>query len=147
LRNGRVDGIMISVSNTTINMDHIDAWRQTGFPLVLFDRTCEDIDVPNIMTNDAEMAYKATEHLLKRGCKHVAYLGMAGNLSISNRRKAGYLAALEKYKVTTPPQIVDLTAKDYINREILHQVFQQQTHPDGVLPVDVSRFTLSPTEP
>jgi LacI family transcriptional regulator len=28
---------------------------------------------------------------------------MAGNLSISNRRKAGYLSALEKYKVTTPP--------------------------------------------
>src|SRR5262245_28045905 len=102
LRSGRVDGIMISVSNTTTNFDHIEAWRTAGIPMVLFDRTSEAVDVPNIMTNDAEMAFKATEHLLKRGCKQVAFLGMAGNLSISNRRKTGYLSALEKYKVPNP---------------------------------------------
>jgi LacI family transcriptional regulator len=136
---------MISVSNTTTNMDHIEAWQQAGFPLVLFDRTCEDIDVPNIMTNDAEMAFKATEHLLKRGCRHVAFLGMGGTLSISNRRKAGYLAALEKYKVAAPPQIVDLTAKDYINREILKQVFQQQPRPDGIFAA-IEKFAVNTYE-
>lgn len=145
LRNGRVDGIMISVSNTTTNLDHIEAWRTAGIPLVVFDRTCEDLDVPNIMTNDAEMAFKATEHLLRRGCRNIAYLGMAGNLSISNRRKAGYLTALEKYKVPTPPQIIELTAKDYINRDILKQVFQQQPRPDGIFAA-IEKFAVNTYE-
>jgi LacI family transcriptional regulator len=145
LRNGRVDGIMMSVSNTTTNLDHIEAWQQAGIPLVLFDRTCDELDVPNIMTNDAEMAFKATEHLLKRGCKHVAFLGMTGNLSISNRRKAGYLAALEKYKVNAPPQIVDLTTKDYINRETLHQIFSQTQRPDGVFAA-IEKFAVNTYE-
>src|SRR5688572_29869909 len=145
LRNGRVDGVMVSVSNTTTSFDHIEAWHQAGIPLVLFDRTCDELDVPNIMTNDAEMAFKATEHLLKRGCKHVAFLGMAGNLSISNRRKAGYLAALEKYKISTPPQVIELTSKDYINRETLHQVFSQQQHPDGVFAA-IEKFAVNTYE-
>lgn len=145
LRNGRVDGIMISVSNTTINTEHIDAWRQAGIPLVLFDRTCEELDVPNIMTNDAEMAFRATEHLLKRGCRQIAFLGMAGNLSISNRRKAGYLTALEKYKVAAPPQIIELTTKDYTNREILHQLFGDQGRPDGVFAA-IEKFAVNTYE-
>lgn len=145
LRNGRVDGIMISVSNTTNNYDHIDAWRQAGIPVVLFDRTSEELDVPNIMTNDAEMAFKATEHLLKRGCRNIAFLGMAGNLSISNRRKMGYLTALEKFKVTTPPQIVELTLKDYINREILRNLFQNQPRPDGIFAA-IEKFAVNTYE-
>lgn len=144
LRNGRVDGVMVSVSNTTTSFDHIEAWHQAGIPLVLFDRTCDELEVPSIMTNDAEMAFKATEHLLKRGCKRVAFLGMAGNLSISNRRKAGYLAALEKYKIATPPQVIELTAKDYINRETLHQVFSQQP-PDGVFAA-IEKFAVNTYE-
>jgi len=145
LRNGRVDGIMISVSNTTVNMDHIDAWRQAGIPMVLFDRTSEDIDVPNIMTNDAEMAFKATEHLLRRGCKNIAFLGMAGNLSISNRRKAGYLSALKKYKVAEPPRTVELSTRDYINRDILKDLLQQQPRPDGIFAA-IEKFAVNTYE-
>jgi LacI family transcriptional regulator len=145
LRNGRVDGIMISVSNTTNNYDHIDAWRQAGIPVVLFDRTSDELDVPNIMTNDAEMAFKATEHLLKRGCRNIAFLGMAGNLSISNRRKAGYLTALEKFKVSTTPLIVELTSKDYTNREILRNLFQNQGRPDGIFAA-IEKFAVNTYE-
>jgi LacI family transcriptional regulator len=145
LRNGRVDGIMISVSNTTVNMEPIDAWRQSGIPMVLFDRTVEDIDVPNIMTNDAEMAFKATEHLLKRGCKNIAFLGMAGNLSISNRRKAGYLSALKKYKVAEPPQVIELSTRDYINRDTLKELLQQPHRPDGIFAA-IEKFAVNTYE-
>jgi LacI family transcriptional regulator len=144
LRNGRVDGIMISVSNTTTELEHIEAWRQASIPMVLFDRTCEEIDVPNIMTNDAEMAFKATEHLLKRGCKNIAFLGMAGNLSISNRRKAGYISALKKYKAGEP-QLVELTTKDYINRNMLKELLQQQPRPDGIF-ATIEKFAVNTYE-
>jgi LacI family transcriptional regulator len=70
---------------------------------------------------------------------------MAGNLSISNRRKAGYLSALEKYKVTTPPQVIELTAKDYINRETLQQVFSNEQRPDGVFAA-IEKFAVNTYE-
>ncbi len=145
LRNGRVDGIMISMSNTTSNYDHIEAWRKAGIPVVLFDRTSDELDVPNIMTNDAEMAFKATEHLLKRGCKNIAFLGMAGNLSISNRRKVGYLTALEKFKVPIPPHIVELTSKDYTNRDILRKLLQGPQRPDGIFAA-IEKFAVNTYE-
>ena len=145
LRNGRVDGVMISVSKTTINLEHIEAYRQAGIPMVLFDRTCEEVDVPNIMTNDTEMAFKATEHLLKRGCERVAFLGIEGHLSISNRRKAGYLSALKKYKVAAPPMVLPCSTKDYENRRLIQNLLQQQQPPDGILAA-IEKFAVNTYE-
>src|SRR5882757_7957616 len=42
LRNGRVDGVMISVSNTTRSFEHLEACLESGMPLVFFDRICEN---------------------------------------------------------------------------------------------------------
>src|SRR5258706_5229115 len=81
LRNGRVDGIMISVSNTTTSFEHLEACQESGKPLVFFDRVCENIEAPRITTDDAEASFKATEHLLKAGCRRIAFLSMSGNLS------------------------------------------------------------------
>ena len=36
LRNGRVDGVMMSVSNTTTSFEHLQAYRDAGTPLVFF---------------------------------------------------------------------------------------------------------------
>jgi LacI family transcriptional regulator len=147
LRNGRVDGVMLSIANTTADLEHIEAYQQAGVPMVLFDRTCEEVDVPNIMTNDTEMAFKATEHLLKRGCNRIAFLGMEGHLSISNRRKAGYLSALKKYKVTSPPMKIACSMKDEENRAILRRLLQQPAHqrPDGILAA-IEKFAVNTYE-
>lgn len=143
LRNGRVDGVMLSIANTTASLQHIEAYRRAGIPLVLFDRTSDEVDVPNIMTNDAEMAFKATEHLLKRGCQRIAFLGIEGQLSIFNRRKSGYLSALEKYRVLKPIEVACST-KDPENREILRQLLQQPAskRPDGILAA-IEKFAVN----
>jgi LacI family transcriptional regulator len=145
LRNGRVDGIMISVANTTSNFEHLQAWHTAGIPMVFFDRTCEAIDVPNIMTNDADMAFKATAHLIKKGCKQVAFLGMPAHVSIANRRKTGYLQALKKYAPTQLPQVIELTTKDYVNRDLLKEVLQQPNRPDGIFAA-IEKFAMNTYE-
>jgi LacI family transcriptional regulator len=132
LRNGRVDGLMISVSNTTTNFQHLQACRDAGMPLVLFDRVSDQMDVPAVTTDDTEAAYKATEHLIKTGCKKIAFLSMSGGLSISSRRHIGYLKALKKYGLADQDLVVECGSLDETNRLIITKLLEDKSRPDGI---------------
>lgn len=107
LRNGRVDGILISLADTTSSFEHIEAWKNSNIPIVLFDRIAEATDAPVITTNDSEISFTATEHLIQNGCKKIAFLSLSDQLSISNRRKTGYLEALKKHKLEKEQLVVE----------------------------------------
>lgn len=133
LRNGRVDGLMISVSNTTTTFDHLQAYKDASTPLVFFDRICESIEVPRVTTDDTEASFKATEHLVKAGCRKIAFLSMAGSLSISARRRLGYKRALDMYGLGDDQVlVVECTTNDEENRRILHDFFQKEKNVDGI---------------
>jgi LacI family transcriptional regulator len=145
LRNGRVDGIMISVSNTTASFEHLEAYRESGMPLVFFDRICESIEVPRVTTDDAEASFKATEHLIKRGCKKIVFLSMSSDLSISRRRKSGYLKALTKYDLAGNEMTVECGANDEANRKKIRELLQSKQKPDGVFAA-VEKFAVNTYE-
>ena len=132
LRNGRVDGLMISVSNTTTSFEHLQAYQDASTPLVFFDRVCESIEVPRITTDDTDAAFKATEHLLRSGCKKIAFLSMSGNLSISIRRRLGYKRALEMYGLADRELTVECTTNDEENRKIIGDFLEKEKNVDGI---------------
>ncbi|MFT3827212.1 MAG: LacI family DNA-binding transcriptional regulator [Chitinophagaceae bacterium] len=134
LRNGRVDGLMLSLSNTTSSFSHLEAYRQAGIPLVLFDRICETIeDVPMIITDDTEMGFRATEHLVKKGCKNIAYLYPAGESSIATRRGAGYQKALAKYLPAQKPLLIECSTNDTQNQQAIRKLLRnKKDRPDGI---------------
>ncbi|MEO5564359.1 MAG: LacI family DNA-binding transcriptional regulator [Chitinophagaceae bacterium] len=142
LRNGRVDGMMISVSNTTVNFDHLKDFEESGLPLVLFDRVAESIDAPQVTTDDMEAAYKATEHLLKKGCRHIVFLSMSENLSISNLRRNGYRKALTKKGLAANEQVIACSPDDELNRQLIRQLLQQPKKPDAVFAA-VEKFAIN----
>ncbi|MFI5129081.1 MAG: LacI family DNA-binding transcriptional regulator [Chitinophagales bacterium] len=144
LRNGRVDGLMISVSNTTTNIEHLEAYRQSGMPLVFFDRVCEEIDVPRVTTDDSIAAFKATEHLLKVGCKKIAFLSLACNLSISSGRRSGYLKALAKHGLDNE-MIIECGTDDETNRQNIRELLQSDQRPDGIFAA-VEKFAINTYE-
>jgi LacI family transcriptional regulator len=144
LRNGRVDGLMISISNTTINVDHLETYRQTGTPFVFFDRVCEEMDVPCVTTDDSKASYKATEHLLKMGCKNIAFLSLACNLSISNGRRSGYLRALAKHGLDNK-MVVECGTDDEANRQKIRKLLQSEQRPDGIFAA-IEKFAVNTYE-
>jgi len=145
LRNGRVDGIMISVSNTTVSFDHLKDCQESGMPLVFFDRICESIKGPRITTDDAEVSFKATALLLKKGCKRVAFLSMANNLSISIRRGSGYEKALNKYGLSDSAVTVECSPDDECNRQKIRELLQGQHKPDAIFAA-VEKFAFNTYE-
>ena len=94
LLNGRVDGVLMSLSIETDDITHLQELQENNIPIVFFDRICDSINTVKITTNDYESGYSATSHLISNGCKKIAYLTFSGNLSIEQQRMKGYQDAL-----------------------------------------------------
>jgi len=94
-----VDGVLISLSEETTNLDHLQTLKNSGIPTVLLDKVIETNDFSTVTIDDFMAGYIATKHLIDAGCKSI--LGIFGNptLEISKKRLAGYKAALEDGKI------------------------------------------------
>jgi LacI family transcriptional regulator len=145
LRNRRVDGVMISISNTTKTLEHIEACYDAGMPLVFFDRVCDSIRAPRVTTDDVEAAFKATVHLYKAGCRKIAFLSMSDNISVSSQRKAGYVKALEKCGLPNKELVVECGSKDELNRQQIKELLKGPDRPDGIFSA-VERFAINTYE-
>lgn len=89
-----VDGLLISVSAATKDLEHLRALHDRGFPIVFFDRIVEDIQTHKVVIENFRGAYDATMHLLQNGYRNIACITGSENLSISRERIAGYVEAL-----------------------------------------------------
>lgn len=131
LRNGRVDGVLISVAASEKKADHLEGLE---IPLVFFDRVRDDIPAARIVTNDFESGYKAVSHLISRGCKRIAFLSAFGELGIIRNRREGYSQALLDYKVDVKYcPIVQCTNDEAENLKILKKLFESTDRPDAIV--------------
>ena len=133
LQNGRVDGILMSLSSETNTYDHLVELKKTNIPIVFFDRVYKGFETVTVTTDDFESGFKATEHLIKQGCKRIAYLQISKNLSIGQQRLNGYQSALEKYDIPQEERLVVIGSKsaddDY--RQI-KKLLKSKKRPDGI---------------
>ncbi|MGV3505469.1 MAG: LacI family DNA-binding transcriptional regulator [Adhaeribacter sp.] len=93
----RVDGLMVSLTKETRNFDHLKIFQRKGIPIVFFNRVCEEMQVPKVVVDDYDGAFKAVEHLIRTGKKRIAHLAGPDSLAVSRKRLNGYLDALRQY--------------------------------------------------
>ncbi|MGN6420056.1 MAG: LacI family DNA-binding transcriptional regulator [Pseudobacter sp.] len=134
LQSGRVDGLLLSLSGETNNYEHLQDLKQTGVPIVFFDRISESLNSARVITNDFESGMKAADHLIERGCRRIAYLSISNNLSIANKRMDGYLKALEKHGIAHDPKLVlQCSANDNeANYKAICNLLKKKNRPDGI---------------
>jgi LacI family transcriptional regulator len=143
LQNGRVDGVLMSLSATTKTYDHINELIQYNIPVVFFDRICHEIETAKIITDDFASGFNATEHLIQNGCRDIAYLSISDHLSIDNKRKQGYLEALSKYDITVnDARIIKCNGDEKSNYRKIKQLLQQSNKPDGIF-ASVEKLALA----
>ncbi len=95
--NAQVEGILVSLAETTKDFFHFEQVRAAQVPLVFFDRAVEGFEgeqVRAVVLDDYQGAYQAVTHLIGQGCRHVAHLAGPQHLGIHKNRHQGYLDAL-----------------------------------------------------
>ena len=102
----RVAGILVSISQETNVLTHLQMVIDQGIPLVLFDRIVEELNVSKVMVDDFDGAYNAVTHLIQRGKKRIAHLGGNTSLYVSRERKEGYEAALRDHNLQPDPELI-----------------------------------------
>lgn len=143
LHNGRVDGIIMSVSGEAAREhSYLYKLKTKNIPLIFFDRIYEDIEASHVTSDDYESSFKATEHLIQRGCKRIAFLVIHKNLSIGKTRFQGYLDALQKHHINYADDlVVDCSNNPDENFTILSQAITT-LKPDGLF-ASVERIAIS----
>ena len=74
LVSNRVDGLLISLSSQTKNVEHLEHLLAKQIPIVLFDRVTSELDVSKVVVDDYNGGFKAAEHLIRTGCKRIAFI-------------------------------------------------------------------------
>lgn len=131
--NRRKDGLLVSMASNTEDYNHFKNLHDRGFPIVFFDRVCEEIDTHKVIVDDFEGAYSATEHLIQQGCEKIAHIAGPKHLLNSRRRLHGYKAALLDYKQTIDEQLIvysDFNSKSAF--EITQKLLSGHKKPDGI---------------
>jgi len=136
LANRSVDGLLISMSAETKDYSHIEKLHKQGLPIVFFDRILKDIDTYKVISNNFQGAYNATEFLAKQGCKNIAHIANAQQLSITEDRKKGYEKALLDNGLLVDESMIKYCEHGGDNREevesAIEDLLNRENKPDGI---------------
>ncbi len=136
LTSSRVDGILASISKNTTDFTHFKELLDNNLPLVCFDRAIKELNTDKVVIDDVKGAFTITEHLIQEGCKKIVHLSAPMNLLIGQRRKEGYIKALQKYNIPVDESlIVKCDSRDEALK-VMHDIFDSGIKPDGVFAVN-----------
>ncbi len=133
----RVDGIIVSLSSDTDRTDHFNVLLQKNIPLVFFDRVPEEIDVSQVLTDNYDISFEGTEHLISQGCKRIAIIAGPQNLSNSRNRLKGYKDALEKHGIQVKENnIIHGSFRGANIEEYTRYLINLQPRPDAIFAIN-----------
>ncbi|AMM52474.1 LacI family transcriptional regulator [Rufibacter sp. DG15C] len=137
LLHSSVDGIIASIAKDTTTLDHYLEVKKRKVPLVLFDRTKDEIGVPSVVIDDYKGAYMATEHLILQGYTRIAHISGAQHVKIFNDRLRGYVDALRANHLTVDDDLIQY-GKNSIEsgRACMQALLDSAKVPDAVFAVE-----------
>ena len=133
----RVDGILASIAKNTVDFSHFLDVKARKVPLVFFDRTNDELNLPSVVIDDFKGAYLATEHLIKQGYKRIAHISAAQHINIWNKRLKGYIAALEANNIPFDQRLIYVgNISIESGKEAVKYFFESPHPPDAIFAVE-----------
>ena len=99
LVNSMVDGLLISLTHETKNIDYYKSVVDSGLPVVLFNRVTDEINSSKVVFDDYKWAFFATEHLIYQKYKKIFHLSGPKHLSLTKERIRGFTDAFLKHRL------------------------------------------------
>jgi LacI family transcriptional regulator len=101
----RIDGLLLSPQGGV--SPQVEAFRASGKPLVLMNRTVEGLDAPMIGSDNAGGVASVLDWLQRRGHSEVAFIGGPSTISTGAERLAAYKSGRAAHGISTDDGLID----------------------------------------
>ena len=132
----KVCGIIVSQAKDTQRYDHFERLIAAGVPLVFYDRICTGVNTSRVVVDDYTGAYNAVQHLIRTGCRRIAYFGSQMNLEIAKNRFNGYKDALLKNGLEFHPELTRICDNRHDAEMMTPELFEEDCYPDAFFAVN-----------
>lgn len=95
----RVDGLLISVSQQSPDLEIYERIRSMKTPLVFFDRRIPELPFTSVVVDDFNGARNAVEYMIEKGYTRIAHIAGTLNTEIGRARWEGYRQALSDHRI------------------------------------------------
>lgn len=95
----RVDGILISCSESTKDYSYFKKVIDSGIPMVFFDRCVDGLGVSTVRVSDRVGAMGVTRHMVSHGYTKFAYL-RGSDMNVGKVRYAGFLDVMNEHGIS-----------------------------------------------
>ncbi|MCM8771835.1 MAG: LacI family transcriptional regulator [Candidatus Omnitrophica bacterium] len=93
----KIEGLIISPQKSENYEKLVKIFEKSKIPVVFVDNYLSDKNIDFVVSDNKWGSFKATEYLIKKGKRKIAYIGSEKNLSALNERFDGYCECLKKY--------------------------------------------------
>ncbi len=123
----KVDGLIIASAQRSSK-----TLKMLRTPYVLIDRQVPGLKANYVGTNNEDIGFLATQHLIEQGCRRIAHL-RGPMLSTAEGRLLGYRRALGKHRLRGHPNhIQEAGHEDTTGYQAMRRLLSLKVRPDGV---------------
>jgi DNA-binding LacI/PurR family transcriptional regulator len=132
-----VDGLIISLSRETHNIEYYQSLIDEGYPIVFFNRYNDALPASKVIFDDFKWSFFMTEHLIKEGLNKIFYLAGFRHLLLARKRIEGYKKAMNKHHIAFGPDwIIETGLRVDEGERIMHQIIDGGVIPEGIVCVN-----------
>ncbi len=129
----QVEGLILASSQAPGDTAVVRRLNKHKLPFVLIDRDFPGSDAPYVGADDEEIGAVATEHLIARGCRHIAHIEGPETSAAAGRSK-GYSAALGGHGLRAAAgYVVRGGSSDAAGYEAMQRLLKVTPRIDGVV--------------
>lgn len=129
----RVNGVIALPCSTTSKLPHLNAFKNLGIPIIVFDRVQQHGQTETILIDYRGCGYMAAGHLISQGCKHISMVTGSFNADNNLQYYNGYKDALQKHSIQLNPAILMQESNhDDAGRSAADCILQMNPRPDGL---------------
>ena len=128
-----VDGLLMTLTNKTVELNHLEEFREADIPVVLLDKVIDDSGFDEVIIDDVKAAEICTEYLIRTGCKNI--LGIFGNpnLMITAKRLTGFNNIIKKYSSQNVTGTAHFAEDTFTTWSKVENYFEKaESPPDGI---------------
>lgn len=132
--NSRVDGLIVSMVDDPVNIEHFKPFLKKGIPLLFYDRVAEQGNCTGVIIDNVQAGYNATAHLIAQGCKNIVHVLGNPRINVYSNRLKGYRYALLDHGLPyEEANILQSDLSEDAGDEIVQKLFKMENRPDGLL--------------